>query len=236
MDNYLMAEKFADEVLKVKNTLINFNDPSQVSHSFIYKFKDQGVGNPEIIFYAYSSSVNPFALNYLGNYIQASRDLYNNYESNDLRKEFFFGNDNNKLKFVSTYTGTGYGFEGLGLNEVLLIRSECRARTGRLEDALSDLNKLLLNRYKTGSFNAIVGNDPDIILRKILLERRKELANTGNIRWEDLRRLNKDLRFQVTLKRVVNGLEINIPPNDSRYVFPIPQNEIRISGLEQNIR
>jgi hypothetical protein len=81
----------------------------------------------------------------------------------------------------------------------------------------------------------MVAIDAEDALRKVLLERRKELVFRA-IRWTDLRRLNKDPRFATTLRRVVLGQEYLLPPNDNRYVYPIPTNEIEASGVPQNPR
>ncbi len=71
---------------------------------------------------------------------------------------------------------------------------------------------------------------------KILEERRKELPFTGQLRWEDLRRLNKDQRFAKILVRTIAGNEYQLLPNSKRYVFPIPDIEIELSGIPQNER
>ncbi|WP_421149789.1 RagB/SusD family nutrient uptake outer membrane protein [Seonamhaeicola sp. NFXS20] len=235
MDDFEKALLFADEVLKFKGTLIDFNNPELVSHTYAYKFPARGIGNPEIIFYVFSNPQS-FAVTYVGNSVQASQELYNLYDNNDLRKEFFFYSDGTRLNYVSNYTGTFYGFGGLSVNEIILIRAECNARLNHLELANKDLNDLLRNRYKEGFFDEKVYENRDVLLKVILEERRKELPQNGNVRWEDLRRLNKYSEHQITLSRVINGQTRSLPPNDTRYVLPIPENEIRISGLEQNIR
>lgn len=81
----------------------------------------------------------------------------------------------------------------------------------------------------------MISNDATEVLRLVLNERRKELAFRG-IRWSDLRRLNKDERFAVTLSRTLNGQTYQLSPNDKRYVIPIDEQEIRLSGIEQNER
>ena len=75
-----------------------------------------------------------------------------------------------------------------------------------------------------------------ISLSKDLAERRKELIQRG-LRWTDLRRLNLDPRFAVTIERVVQGATYQLLPNDLRYTFLIPNDEIFANGLiEQNPR
>ncbi len=48
-------------------------------------------------------------------------------------------------------------------------------------------------------------------LAMILAERKKELV-ARNLRWSDLRRLNNDPAFQVTLKQVIGQKEYMLPP------------------------
>ena len=47
----------------------------------------------------------------------------------------------------------------------------------------------------------------------------------------DLRILNMDISFAVTLTRNLNGVNFTLPPNDKKYVYPIPENEVRLTGL-----
>ncbi|RBQ08911.1 RagB/SusD family nutrient uptake outer membrane protein, partial [Pedobacter miscanthi] len=114
-----------------------------------------------------------------------------------------------------------------------LIRAESLIRLGRVSEGLSDLNTLLVNRFKTGLFVPYsVGTAIDP-LRLVLEERRKEMPFRGQ-RLADLRRLNQEEGFRVTLSRSVGGTAYALPPGDARYVFPIPQEEVLRSGMEQN--
>lgn len=74
------------------------------------------------------------------------------------------------------------------------------------------------------------------LLHKIILERRKELVFRG-LRWTDLRRLNKETEFAITLRRTVKGMEYVLPPNDPRYTQQIPFSVISFNkDMPQNIR
>jgi hypothetical protein len=128
-------------------------------------------------------------------------------------------------------------FSGLATDEMYLIRAECNARKNKKTEALNDLNALLVKRWKTNTFTHIDTPTADAALQVILQERRKELCFRG-IRWTDLRRLNQDPRFAVTLKRGLLGSTtlFTLPPNSDRYVYPIPDSEILFSGVPQNPR
>jgi tetratricopeptide (TPR) repeat protein len=163
--------------------------------------------------------------------------FYNLYDSNDLRKKYFFSLISPNIYFRGTYElihgGNNYG--GLATNEIYLIRAECNARQGNVNAAMADLNKLLGNRYRTGKYINRVATDANDALNKILEERRKELCFRG-LRWTDLKRLNKDPQFATTLTRIVKGVVYTLRPNDPQYVFNIPDLEIQESGIQQNDR
>jgi starch-binding outer membrane protein, SusD/RagB family len=167
--------------------------------------------------------------------------LFNSYSANDLRKVIFFKTQpSGVITFNGSYDASSNLFAGIANDEVYLIRAECYARTGRISEAMKDLNDLLRTRWKknsNGTFTYIdqTATDAADALYKILTERRKELVFRG-IRWTDLRRLNVEPRLARTLIRVIDNQTYTLTPNDTRYVFPIPIIETDLSGIEQNIR
>lgn len=167
-----------------------------------------------------------------------AKELNDNYAANDLRKSVFIEQNRPDRNFKGSYSGDffSYGiFAGLATDEVYLNRGEALARTNRITEALKDLNALLSKRYRAGTFTPVVLTDADQVLRLVLSERRNERQYRGT-RWTDLRRLNQDSRFAITLKRNIDGTEYTLPPNSPRYLFPIPDNEIGTSGIPQNHR
>jgi hypothetical protein len=161
--------------------------------------------------------------------------LYQSYDLNDLRKGIFFKTGG--IGFKGNYDGTSTAnyFNGLAVDEMYLVRAECFARNNNMVAALNDLNTLLSKRWKAGTFIGITAVDADDALQKILNERRKELVGRG-IRWFDLRRLNQEPRFAITLSRVMGGTTYSLPPADNRYTFLIPDAVISITGIPQNTR
>lgn len=240
---YLSAGDYADALIYVNkslaifSTLLDYNS-STVNPAAAFPFPVYPV-NPEIILFAYSQQGEGAAFVSSSTSARAIIDtvFYNSYDNNDLRKTLFYNNQGNgKVTYRGTYSGTFYSFSGIATNELLLIRAECNARVGNLQTALADLNLLLSKRYKSNTYVPFSTTDGFVLLTKILQERRKELPFTGQLRWEDLRRLNKDPRFAITLKRVYNGVTYTLPPNDLRYTYPIPLSEIVLSGIQQNPR
>lgn len=233
---YLLIEKYdsalyyADATLQINNVLVNYSstyNPSNNNPITVY--------SPEILYFSmmYMYNIMPYN-NGLGN---VDTVLYKLYDNNDARKTIFFKTISGRLAFCGTYSGLPfYFFNGIATDEVYLIRAECYARSNKVDLALQDLNALQKKRWKDNAvFTPTTAANADEALSKILIERRKELCFRG-IRWMDLRRLNKQAQTAKTLTRIINGQIITLPPNDIKYVFPIPNNEILYSGIEQNPR
>jgi tetratricopeptide (TPR) repeat protein len=223
METYDQAILYADSALQIQNTLIDYSKLS-ASNSFpIDRF------NPEVIFH----SSFTFGI-FRNTRLIVDPILLASYNTNDFRKKVFFTPVADGETYKGSYTGSSLLFGGLAVDEMLLIRAECNARKGNISIALNDLNKLLKNRWNE-NYQDISITDPTSALTYILAERRKELIYRG-IRWSDLRRLNRDSRFGIILTKTLNGVTYSLLPNDKRYVLPIDEIEIRLSGIQQNNR
>lgn len=231
---YLYMGKYK-EALEHANLSLSLN-------SFLMDFNKMDASRPfpidplnkEILFYAYTTNamLSPTRECYI------DTTLYDSYTDTDLRREIFFKSENNGYhSFRGAYTGTATAtcFIGPTVSEVVLIKSEAQARLGLSDEALLTLNEFLKYRYR--EFEPFIYSDDFELLSLILDERRKELVFRGS-RWSDLKRLNKDTRFETTLFRKIPGTHevISLSPNDPRYVFLIPESIIEKSGLEQNPR
>lgn len=109
---------------------------------------------------------------------------------------------------------------GLGTPELYLIAAECEARIGSKELALQHLNTLR-NARISGNVPLTASSNEDA-LRMALRERRREMAFLGPTRLIDLKRLNKDSRFAKTVTHLQDGKTLTLPPNDNRYILPLP--------------
>ena len=226
MRDYGNAKIYADQTLAKKSALLDYNS---LINSSIPGFAN----NPEILFL---SSTFHTLLQPKSSMVDSS--LYQSYSSNDLRRDVFFGNNTNGTHYwIGSYMpdDVKYGiFDGIVTDEIYLIRAESKARAGDKDGALDDLNAIMRNRYKTGTFSNITAGNATDALNKILFERRKELLFRG-LRWSDLRRFNLE-GANITLKRIVNGTTYTLPPNDPRWVLLITAQEISQSGIAQNPR
>ncbi|WP_333888368.1 RagB/SusD family nutrient uptake outer membrane protein [Sphingobacterium siyangense] len=222
MDDYTKAYEAAQNSLKLYSVLDDYNTfNSADSYPFLGKSKEVHIMIEMTTGYGTAGD----------NYSSIPNELYNLYSDNDLRKVLYFRVQNGKNVWRGSPMGNN--LTGTATNEVYLIGAECASRLGNREKALDMLNILLINRFKVGTFVPLLANTDQEALDLVLTERRKELLKRG-LRFQDLKRLNKDLRYAKTLTRVVGENVYTLPPNDKRYIFPIPQYIINYNGIEQN--
>ncbi|SFH05158.1 RagB/SusD family nutrient uptake outer membrane protein [Pedobacter insulae] len=229
---------------RINLTMGNYNEAGELANSCISKYDgliDYNVLNP--------SSFNPFeetlpngnaeVLLYMASVSYAFQgastttvdpNLYALYEEIDTRKKIFFTTNTAGL-----INSRNYG--GISLPEVYLISAECYARNNALSESMVMLHRLREKRYIKNSIAQQTVLSRDEALRLIFIERRKELScNSRSMRWYDLKRLNKEQLYETTLKRYVNGQVHELLPNDRRYVYPIPDQEIIRHQHVQNQR
>lgn len=227
MRMYDSAFKFADETLKIQSDLLDYNGSDIDPISYV-PFKPF---NKEIIFYSTQSGNYGSKTFYVAS---IDTNLIVSYDGNDLRLSiYFFPYLASYYSFKGNYSAALYpNYSGISTDEMVLIRAECEARKGNKADAMRDLNALLIKRYQTGTFVPLAINDSQEALKKILLERRKELVMRG-LRWIDIKRLNKE-GYQINLVRKIGDQTYTLLPNDDYYALPLPDDIIRITGMQQN--
>lgn len=226
MEDYESSLIFADKYLNNEKTLLDYKTLTMGSAtSFpIPRY------NTEVIFHAVNFG-RPI-MNVTNG--RVNNDLYNSYQANDLRKTAFFRDRTGTFSFRGSYDGSASWFSGISTNEIYLIKAESEIRIGSQENALETINTLLKMRFNN-NFNPFFSNNKDSILSFILEERRKELIWRG-LRWSDLRRLNKDIRFSKTITKEIDGTIYTLLPNSPKYVLPIPRSVILNTGIQQNAR
>ncbi|SMD01338.1 RagB/SusD family nutrient uptake outer membrane protein [Pedobacter nyackensis] len=233
MGNYTDAERYCDSTLLFHNKLIDYNAISRTSDTpFGYNSDEVIYQSTQIVAYGLSSGVGNPMLS-----IEVNPDLYRLYASGDLRRTIYFKtNSLGRINMKRGYIGAGiYNFTGLATDEIYLIKAECLARRGASEQSMEVLNGLLIRRFNNKDlYVSLKATSPSEALTLILQERRKELIWRA-LRWSDLKRLNKE-GANITLTRTINNITYTLLPNDPRYVFPIPDQEINYSGIQQNIR
>lgn len=227
MRAYDSAYKYSNACLSVYDSLLNYNDITQVKPSDKYPFQDL---NPEVIHETYMNSISINSISQKNAQIDSL--LYNSYDTDDIRKTAFFTKSGSALNFKGSYNARTAWFTGLTTAEMFLTRAECLTRLGNTTFAMADLNNLLVRRWKEGTFEPIVALDKEDALNIILLERRKELL-FRDLRWIDIKRLNLEGK-NISIKRIVNNTEYTLAPNENRFAIPLPTDIISLTGIEQN--
>lgn len=226
MHDYEKAYEYSKRALDIDHELMDYK---MLDSDLPYSFE---IFNPEVVFYQrlLNSTYTINAENIV------NPDLISLYDSSDLRLYYFFGptGAEDTFNFRGNYTGDFYNFGGIATDEIVLNLAESASRIGNDEEALEMLNYLLENRMDSG-FIPLEGLHGEELLKKIILERRKELLYRG-IRWLDLKRHNVYAEFAVTLKRNFNEQGGVLEPGDSRYTFNIPPAEMNLNPMQQNNR
>ncbi|MEB2778723.1 RagB/SusD family nutrient uptake outer membrane protein [Algoriphagus sp. D3-2-R+10] len=227
LGKYEEALEFTDLCLGIKSDLMDYNSLNQAASFPFSQF------NEEVIFHSamgsYSYMTRPL--------IHINPELVSLYTDFDLRKALYLrpSNVDGRFNFKGHYTSGNVGFSGIAVDEIVLIRAEALVRTGQFHEGMNMLNGLLATRFSEGNFELLTAVNEENALEIVLEERRKTLVFRGH-RWDDLRRLNSDSKFEKTLSRELGGVTYTLLPNSKRYVYPIPQNELDFNDILQNDR
>ncbi|SEW39256.1 RagB/SusD family nutrient uptake outer membrane protein [Chitinophaga arvensicola] len=236
MGNYEQAQKWADAALAMKSTLVDYN-----TFSFILPSKPfNGVNNkptadvnPENLFTKTNSASNAVTT------FMISPELFQLLGEKDLRYVYTF----TRIERSGLPTTNPYPIYfanmlnySIGVPEMMLIKAECLARSGKKDDALNLLNTLRKQRFKPADYTDLTATDADAALALVMTERRKELLYHG-LRWFDLKRLNRDPRFKKDLTRTYKGQLYTLPANSQWYLLEIAPKIISINpAIIQNPR
>lgn len=221
--DFKKARENANASLQLYHNLLDFNSLDPLA-TYI------GLNNDEVIYHCKGRPYVSAAYAYI------EPSLFNLFDKDDLRRDIYFAkNTDGTISFKGNYNNDNMVlFMGLATDELYLIRAECYAREGNTELAMKDLNTLLKSRWSNKvPFPKFTAVDAEDALRQILTERRKELILRG-VRWSDLKRLNLEPEHATTLTREADGKEYTLEPNSYKYTFPIPDDVIQLSGMQQN--
>lgn len=221
---YDNALKAAEKLLSIHSTLLNFQSLDSIKAYPFDRF------NEEVIFHSTLRSSGIFTTSNLS----VASELLQSYAEGDLRKTLFFvKRPAGFMGFRGSYNGNNTFFNGISVNEMILIAAECHARLGNLTKSKEYMNGLLVKRFKASQFIPVNMEGKEQALALILQERNKELVFRG-IRWHDLKRLKEE--YSITLVRNIGAEKYSLPPGDKKWTLPFPPNVIRLSGMQQNER
>lgn len=237
MRKYEQAETYADKAMAIYSTLTDFNSlpRSTTASSFTYNSEET------IYFVNMTTSSYSTTAYATGALYGIEPSIISQYHPNDLRKTIYFGQNANGNFYSKGINNAGrLPFTGLATDELYLIKAECLARRAQYTEAMSFLNQLLVKRWNPNGttpavpYSDLTASNASEALDKILIERKKNLI-WRSIRWTDLKRLNLEGR-NIILTRTLGTTVYTLEPNSPRYILPIPDDEVSLSGIQQNIR
>lgn len=211
--------------LPVSEILLEFSAPRDAS----------GTTSSSIAaYFGYSTSPPPlFTISDTGRKYVASNDLFNLYETNDLRKKLFLPLQlstliaGNQIMMPYNFTKKYHdnpGYVAFRLSELYLIRAEAAAETNKPDVAMADVNTIRARA------NASLLTNATNIKENILLERRKELCFEGHLLFDLVRNQRGVSRNDGCISNVC-GLNYPSP----KFILPIPLFNINLnSNLKQN--
>jgi hypothetical protein len=169
--------------------------------------------NPESLWVRLSSDY------VLPGYLLYSTDLLSYFDSNDLRFEYFTRDVIPEERMLLN----GNSSFGITFPELYLIKAEVEARNLNPGAAMDIVNMIRKKRIKPAAYQDLTAASPEDALKKVLAERRRELAFGGQ-RWMDMKRLDKEGRMAEVKRYNAETQEVDgtLPPHSPNYVFEIP--------------
>ena len=272
-NNYELAQKHAEAALESHNLLVNYNtemrysskksevtvNGEKVEIKFPYTHDNQTdmtdmLEWKEVMYFRMLNNESWWYI--------PSHELIALYDkANDLRYKYHmvenYSYDRGLTNPAYEYPGYIFFFKdripnGPTTAEMLLIKAECQARTGKVAEAVATVNVLRDARMAAdapASVKYIAASSKEEAVAKIIEERQREMPFTQ--RWYDIRRLNNnddssddvgDLKKTFykynssTLIKDGGPIEYTLPKNSRRYAAPIHESEIISSNgvIEQN--
>ncbi|MGN6418233.1 MAG: RagB/SusD family nutrient uptake outer membrane protein [Pseudobacter sp.] len=226
------------------------NGPGGPAYTVTYSALSQWANSqylawPEFLYTSYTAGINAGR-----NSFNASPALIANYGATetervkDLRYKHFMPEHSG---FAAQWGVPGLNsFKQFGLNliptgpaiaEVMLNKAEAAARKGDFATASTLVTALRTKRFVTGYENLDLGFNASNALTLVLQERRRELPFA--FRWYDIRRFayNETTADDITVSRTFYNVKLSaidktnskvytLPVKSSRYMIPIPNNDI----------
>ncbi|MDO4783335.1 MAG: RagB/SusD family nutrient uptake outer membrane protein [Capnocytophaga felis] len=199
---------------------------SKALESNVYTLVDYNkVANPREVRSLYQKQ--QYASRYFGGTMGYLGELSNNFKNNidkdkDKRYTLFFTSTGSKSTFL-------YYNASVSVGEMYVTRAECYARLGKKDLAIADLNTLRNHRIADNVDLQPTDFNTDIELVKFCLEERRRELVGSQIRLFDIKRMNLDPNFAITITKEYEGKTYKAEPNSGKLVLPIPAHVLKFN-------
>lgn len=163
------------------------------------------------------------------------------------RRDLFEAGDAKALVRFKKYTSSSdtyfrgmlsgyYNLAGITTPEVMCIKGECLARSGRLSEAMNTLDRLRATRILPEVYRPSSASDVSEAVSMIRQWKANELINSI-FPFMDLKRLNAEGSYPVTLSKTFDGKAYTLAPSSHLWTMVFPANSINRPGngsLTQN--
>ena len=239
MNNYDKALEFANKALGENDMLFDW--------TAYYEANKDLITNPD----SYIRTASPMGFDYVENYSYRHGSTYYSSSEKSQTTERAANFEQGDARFLSRwklrtvgadtyYYGTlqGYfNYGGITTVEVYLIKAECLARSNDLDEAMDVLNTVRKTRILQESYSDLTAANTAEAMAKIIQTKRNELILTL-IPFCDIRRLNHEGSYTITLSKVVDGNTLTLAPGSHMWTMPFPQGAIDNPGngsMVQNV-
>lgn len=239
MNNYTEALKYADLALAENNKLYDWIG--------YYNTNKAVIDAPN----SYTTTISPMGYNYVENYTFRHGTFSTLTTENSIPVERAQRFEAGDAKFISrwkiytvgaetyyrrTLSGA-FNFGGITTVEVYLIKAECLARAGQINEALDVLNTVRKTRILPASYQDISTADKTTALNAIFRTKNNELNNTL-IPFADARRLNAEGVYKVSYTKTANGTTYTLASDSHLWTMPFPLGATQNPGngtITQNV-
>ena len=240
LGNYTEALEYAERALNANDALYDWTEFYETHKAIIEDPENHNTRLP-----------SPMGFNYVENYnFRHGSVSYQSTERNLTldRMEYFEDGDARAAARWKLYTIGGesyyrstmngfYNYGGITTVEVYLIKAECLARTGKVEEAMDVVNKVRQKRIISSNFEPLTATTEAEAVPIIIKLKGNELILT-QIPFMDARRLNAEGEYLVTRSKEVGGNIITLLYNSHLWTMPFPQGAVDNPGngtISQNV-
>lgn len=261
---YDKALSYATAALDDHNSIVYTNDMVEPQRDYFTYYVDEDLDTIEVniqrpaIFWTRVGVPMHFDELYYARYLRLtqrfvpSQELLDLFDASDMRRGYIiehfslFYTDNPDFAAWSYFNYSQFALQGPTTTEMILIRAECLARQGAINDAMNELETLRQYRIEETAYTTLpIPGSIVETLNLIVKERRME--NPFVWRRYDIKRLNSDPenivpKIEITRQfyPYVNGnvqydeplVEYKMTYDDKRWATPIPSTEIILSKGE----